>query len=103
MSPGGIRRYGVLSDIERHERPLAVLRLTFDELAEPGPAFRDTSAIVPIESVRSGDLQVLAARGLRVTEERTIDLDVLADYPTVASVVASTLVQATRTLPHVSE
>ena len=59
---GGKRRFDRLSDVERRERPRDVRALTFDDLARPGPTFRDTSHLVRIESVQTGDRQVFAAR-----------------------------------------
>src|SRR5262245_29191718 len=70
MSSNRLRRYGVLEDAERGVRPETVRRLTFEEVSAPGPAFRDTSGIVPIESVRDGDVQVLAARSPRSLPEQ---------------------------------
>ena len=99
---GGKRRVDRLSDVERRERPRDVRALTFDDLARPGPTFRDTSHLVPIESVQTGDCQVFAARsdGLGMP---LIDLDGLASYPTVESIVASTEVRARTPLPHIRE
>jgi hypothetical protein len=58
---------------------------------------------VPIEAVADGDLQVLAAR--EEGKERTplIDLDVLAGFPAVESLVASTRLRASRQLPSIRE
>ena len=96
-------RFDAIDDADRLRRPAVVQRLTFDELALPGPAFRDTRHLVPIESVRAGDEQVFAARGQRGSGEPVIDLDPLADHPSVRSVVASTTVRARRPLPQVDE
>ncbi len=59
--------------------------------------------VVPIEAVAAGDGQVLAA--CEIGKERTpvIDLDVLVDFPTVESVIASTQVRASRQLPDIRE
>jgi len=95
-------RYGRLDDAERQRRPAVIRRLTFEDLARPGAHIRDTSHLVPIESVQAGDEQVFAARGARIGEP-TIDLDPLADYPSVRSVVASTEIRARRALPNVRE
>jgi len=97
------RRFDVIDDADRLHRPAVVRRLTYEELALPGPAFRDTRHLVPIESVRAGDEQVFAARGRRGPGEPVLDLDLLADYPSVRSVVASTTVRARRPLPQVDE
>jgi len=99
---GGKRRFDRLSDLERRERPRDVRALTFDDLARPGPTFRDTSHLVPIESVQTGDRQVFAARSDRLGMP-LIDLDGLASYPTVESIVASTEVRARTPLPHIRE
>lgn len=103
MSSNGLRRYGVLEDAERGVRPETVHRLTFEDVSAPGPAFRDTSGIVPIESVRDGDAQVLAARSPRSLPERLIDLDALRGYPSVTSVVATTSVQARQERPQITD
>ncbi|HTI38961.1 MAG TPA: hypothetical protein VL484_15455 [Vicinamibacterales bacterium] len=99
----GLRRYGALDDEERSQRPASIRPLSFEELTTPGPQFRDTSGVVPIESVRTGDTQVLAARGVRTDANHAIDLDVLADFPSVTSVVATTLVRAARPLPTITD
>jgi len=95
-------RHAKLDEGERRQRPATTRRLTFEELATPGPTFRDTRYLIPIECVESGDVQVFAARAVRLGEA-TIDLDPLAALPTVRSIVASTTVQARTPLPHISE
>jgi hypothetical protein len=57
---------------------------------------------MPIEAVQPGDVQVQAARSL-MPELVVIDLDPLAAFPSVESVVATTLVRARRELPSVRE
>jgi hypothetical protein len=99
---GEKRRFDRLSDVERRERPRDIRALTFDDVARPGPTFRDTSRLVPIESVQAGDRQVFAARGDRFGVP-LIDLDGLAAHPTVESIVASTEVRARTPLPHIRE
>ena len=84
MDDGDRPRYDKLDDADRRRRPETVRRLTFEELAAPGPTFRDTRYLVPIESVEAGDAQVLAARSARFGEP-IIDLDPLAAFPTVRS------------------
>src|SRR5262245_19982669 len=103
MSSNGLRRYGVLEDVERGVRPETVRRLTFEDVSAPGPAFRDTSGIVPIESVRDGDAQVLAARSPHSLPEHLIDLDALRSYSSVTSVVATSRVQAREELPQITD
>lgn len=96
-------RYGLLGDAERLVRPHKTRRLTFEDLAEPGPTFRETSAIVPIESAREGDEQVLAARDRTDRNKPLIDLGSLARLPSVRSVVASTEIRAERPLPQIED
>ena len=95
-------RYDKLDDAERRQRPTTVRPLTFDDLATPGPTFRNTRHLVPIESVQPADEQVFAARGARFGEP-VIDLDPLSDNPTVRSIVTSTTVRARTSLPRISE
>ncbi len=95
---------------ERKQRPESVFRYTWEHFAEglwllrkglPDPR---VLSMVPIEAVAPGDKQVLAAQELAgQTGTPVIDLDVLADFPSVESVVASTRVQAGQDLPHVRE
>ena len=99
---GEKRRFDRLSDVERRERPREIHALTFDDLARPGPTFRDTSHLVPIESVQAGDRQVFAARGDRLSVP-VIALDGLDSYPSVESIVASTEVRTRIPLPHIRE
>jgi len=65
-------RYDKLDDAERRQRPTSVRPLTFDDVATPGPTFRNTRHLVPIETVQHGDEQVFAARGALVYHELTI-------------------------------
>ena len=109
----------------RLQRPASVFRYTFEHAAEvrhrqygddgpfaffearrtgrltrsPNPAL----AMIPIEAVAPGDVQVLAAGDARSRETQVIDLDVLAGFPSVESVVASTTVKASRQLPSLRE
>ena len=95
---------------ERSKRPESVFRYTFEHFRDklwllrkdlPDPR---VLSIVPIEAVAAGDKQVLAAQELAgKLATPVIDLDVLADFPSVESVVASTLVQAARDLPNIRE
>src|SRR5439155_19031417 len=59
--------------------------------------------LVPIEAVAAGDQQVLAACEPRKHDQPLLDLDVLADFPSVESVIASTKIRATRDLPRIRE
>src|SRR6266851_8482198 len=73
------------------------------------PASRDALpaspplSVVPIEAVADGDLQVLAARVEGKERTPLIDLDVLAGFPAVESLVASTRLRASRQLPSIRE
>lgn len=100
---GGRSGIEELEEAERR-RPPDVHRVVFDDLVEPGPRSRiEARSLIPIESVRPGDEQVLAARLPRRIGEPVIDLDPLAALPSVRSVVASTTVRVRRALPHVEE
>jgi hypothetical protein len=60
--------------------------------------------IVPVESVRPGDQQVVAAKEPRVhPSEKAIALDVLAAIPSVESILASTRITLSTALPSVTE
>jgi len=59
--------------------------------------------VVPIEAVQAGDTQVFAAREDRKYHSPVINLDVLAAFPSVRSVVASTSLDLHRPLPAVAE
>ncbi len=93
----------------RLERPASVFRYTFEHFARAGQRQADGSpvstqlSVVPIEAVAAGDVQVLAASEQGKQRTPVIDLDVLADFPTVESVVASTRLQAGRGLPEIRE
>lgn len=95
--------------LARLQRPASILRYTFEHFAHglqrPLDRLRPNSqlSVVPIEAVAAGDVQVLAA--CEQGKERTpvIDLDVLADFPSVESVIASTRVEASRELPNIRE
>ena len=95
---------------ERSQRPQYVFRYTFEHFADglwlrrkdlPDPG---VLSIVPMEAVAPGDSQVLAAQELAgKAATPVIDLDGLADFPSVESVVASTRVQSGKDLPHIRE
>jgi hypothetical protein len=93
----------------RLERPANLFRYTFEHFARAPQRQADGSTVatqlnvVPIEAVAAGDVQVLAACEQGKQRTPVIDLDVLADFPTVESVVATTQLQAGRELPHIRE
>jgi len=94
----------------RMERPQNIFRITFDSVLERRVRPRQIAqrvaaelSIVPIEAVRAGDAQVLAAGEPKSVNGPMIDLDVLADFPSVESVVATAQVRARRDLPHIRE
>src|SRR5207302_698593 len=83
------------------QRPETSRRYTFDDLLEGRirPRLNKADAhpeqnIVPIESVAAGDKQVLAACEPKKHDQPLINLDVLADFPSVESVIASTKIRA---------
>lgn len=95
---------------ERQQRPESLVRFTFEDFLERFRRGRDgllrftARSMVPIEAVAPGDTQVLAAQVISgAIGTPLIDLDVLAGFPSVESVIASTRVQATRDLPNVRE
>jgi len=94
---------------ERLKRPERVFRYRFGHFARfAALEQRDRlpehpeHCVVPIEAVQPGDVQVQAARSL-MPEPVVIDLDPLAAFPSVESVVATTLVRTDRELPSVRE
>jgi hypothetical protein len=89
----------------RLERPTTPFRYVFEHFLEPAFLVRSTSPVIPIEAVRGGDSQVVAARELGAVPYPglTIDLDPLADVSSVESVVAAARVRASRPLPHIRE
>lgn len=87
---------------DRLRRPKAQSRATFDSLLEEwGGVLNDS--LVPIEAVRPGDQQVVAASHPKRLNFPVVALDSLAALPEVTSVVASTIVEAHRPLPSVRE
>ena len=93
----------------RLQRPASVVRYTYEdfEAASNGQMHRSWRAtsipIVPIEAVSLGDAQVIAAHEPRKPAEPVIDLGAIKDIPSVESLVISTRVVATHTLPNVRE
>ncbi|MBF0501791.1 MAG: hypothetical protein HQM09_16765 [Candidatus Riflebacteria bacterium] len=94
---------------ERLRRPTQVFRYTFDDFFDgPGsykriqPAHGD-HCVVPVEAAVTGDLQVVAARDLGASQQRVVDLDPLADIPSVESIIACARVRVTRDLPGIRE
>jgi hypothetical protein len=96
------RQHASLDAEQRRRRPEQIQPLTFENLTRPGPRFRETSGLVPLEVVQAGDTQVFAARGNKLSEP-ILDLDGLASVPSVESVVASTEIRARRPLPAIKE
>ena len=93
----------------RLERPASVFRYTFEHFvhglsrqADGSPASNRLS-VVPIEAVAAGDKQVLAAGEQGKVGTLVVDLDVLADFPGVESVVVSTRLRASRPIPNIRE
>ena len=93
----------------RLARPGTVFRYTFEHFARgiyrkadglPGLTQR---SVVPIEAVKTGDRQVLAACEQGRAGTPVIDLDVLTEFPAVESVVVSTRLRASRQLPNIRE
>ncbi len=97
------------SGAARQQRPAAVVRYRFEdfEAASRGHIRRLPRTlpipIVPIEAVAAGDVQVIAARDPARFGEPVIDAGVLADFPSVESVVASTRLACSRGVPNVRE
>src|SRR5271165_6163967 len=93
----------------RLERPESVFRYTFEHFVhghrrqEDGLPGSNQLAVVQIEAVADGDVQVLAASEQGQAGTLVVDLGVLADYPGVESVLASTRVHAGRPLPNIRE
>src|SRR4051812_35890645 len=93
----------------RLERPAPAFRYTFEHFvhgfsrqADGSPASNQLT-VVPIEAVAVGDVQVLAACEQGKAGTLVIDLDMLADFPTVESVVVSTRIRASREIPNIRE
>jgi hypothetical protein len=90
----------------RLARPATVIRYTFERFEAPmDPLGRtwDRLPVIPIEAVQPGDTQVFAAREPVKFADPLIDLDVLADIPSVDSIISSTRMQASRDNPHIRE
>ena len=86
----------------RLDRPKAPFRYTFEHFLELA-FLRYALPVIPIEAVAVGDVQVLAACEQGKAGMLVIDLDVLADFPTVESVVVSTRIRASREIPNIRE
>src|SRR5262249_62257758 len=96
------RRGFMLDQAERRQRPASIRPLTFDELTKPGPTFRNTQYLVPIESVQEGDDQVFAAGAKGAPQgEPVLELETVADYPALRSSVASATRRAGQPLPRI--
>jgi hypothetical protein len=93
----------------RLNRPASVFRYTFEHFAHwlprnaAGFPASDRLSVVPVEAVAEGDVQVLAAREQGKERTPIVDLDALAGFPAVESLIASTHVRATRPLPGIRE
>ena len=87
----------------RLDRPEAPFRFTFEHFLDRAFLVRSKSPVIPIEAVAAGDMQVLAACEQGKAGTLVIDLDVLADFPTVESVVVSTRIRASREIPNIRE
>lgn len=87
----------------RLERPETPFRYTFEHFLDLAFLVRSASRLIPIEAVAAGDVQVLAACEQGKTGTLVIDLDALADFPTVESVVVSTRIRAGREIPNIRE
>ena len=91
-------------------RPAEVRRLRFDDFLRIPNAGRprvvrvgESWPVIPIEAVAAGDTQVLAAHEPGKIDSPHLDLDPLADFPSVESVVACTRIRASRDLPSIRE
>lgn len=80
----------------RAHRPAQPVRV---RPGDPYPA----GGMVPVEAARTGDTQVLAARYPGRIADPVVDLDRLAELPSVDSLIASTDVRAGRPLPYLRE
>jgi len=87
----------------RRDRPKNPFRYTFEHFLGVAFLAGSKSPVIPIEAVAAGDLQVLAAREQGNAGRLVIDLDVLADFPTVESVIVSTRIRASREIPNIRE
>ncbi len=86
----------------RLERPENPRRVAFEDFLL-GVRLGKFGPLIPIEAVAAGDAQVVAAAETGVSRAAPFDLDVLADFASVESVIASAPVRAGRELPHIRE
>ncbi len=98
VRPADIRRYG-FDDFLQRPWGTPRFRLESREHSQAGMPL----PVVPIEAVAPGDTQVWAAREPLKTDSPVLPLDALADFPSVESVIASTPVRASRSLPGIRE
>jgi hypothetical protein len=96
--------------VARLVRPSSIRRLRFEDFLKRPRSKRNSTVqageppgIVPIEAVASGDTQVFAARKPDKGNAPVIDLGVLADFPSVESIVASTHIRTAHELPAIRE
>lgn len=111
-----------LNHEQRFLRPFSPRPVTFDSLIALYSVPRvDCRDVVPIEVTRAGDQQVFVAREPWLPRAKTalelpageiisnwpiepiIDVDTLADVPSVRSIVSSTVIRARRRIPQVRE
>lgn len=95
-------RVAIGAGAQRLRRPEVRSRATFQRLLETWGRVLDQS-LVPIEAVRPGDQQVVAASYPAEMNVPVISLDSLGAFPEVTSVVASTMIEAHRPLPSIRE
>jgi hypothetical protein len=84
------------------QRPSVIRHLSYDDLDRPVRAVARAEDIVPIELVEPGDVQVRVG-SRRDHRHEPVDLDRLADFPSVRSVYALRPVRARRPLPNIEE
>jgi hypothetical protein len=85
-------------------RPAEIRTLTFDDMERaPRGGIARAENIVPLECVEPGDVQVRVGGLRRYGNQAPVDIDRLADFPSVSSVYALCSVRLRRPLPHVQE
>src|SRR5215467_5375355 len=103
-----IDQFSVPPGPARLRRPVSPFRFRFRHFADYLTLRRSgeipaDAAVIPVETAQAGDAQVLAAREPSNPKSPAINLDLLADIPSVESVIASAPILATRDLPQVRE
>lgn len=84
------------------QRPAVIRHLSYDDMDPPARAAARAEDIVPIELVEPGDLQVRVG-SRRDHRHEPVDLDRLADFPSVRSVYALRPIRARRPLASIEE